>query len=45
MVVFNLPNFINSFAVFDTVMDAARDSTNIVHCCIKVTAASFLDKW
>jgi hypothetical protein len=44
MVVFTLRNFINSFAVFDTVTYAARDSTNIAHRCIKVIAASFQDK-
>jgi hypothetical protein len=45
MVVFTPPprNFVNYFAVFDTFMDAARDSTNIVHRCIKVIAASFQD--
>ena len=44
MIAFTLRNFINSFAVFNTVMDAARDSTNIALCGIKVTAASYLDK-
>jgi hypothetical protein len=44
MVVFTFRNFINSFAVFDTLIDAARDSTNIAHRCIKVIAASFQDK-
>jgi hypothetical protein len=39
MAVFTLRNFINSFAVFDTVMDAARHSTNIAHRRIKVIAA------
>jgi hypothetical protein len=39
MIVFTLRNFINSFAVFDTGMDAAHDGTDIAHRCIKVIAA------